>query len=403
MRWLAVLGQVIAALVAWIVFEVSVPWTPVAIVFAVTVISNLIFPQHPSAILKGWSLWLDAALLTVLIYFTGGAHNPFTSFYLLHVALAAMTLSKVNLWSLVMGCIAGYTLIFFYHRPVMLAGMEIASGCESYNWHLQGMLVAFIVTAIFIAAFVSRMHRILLDQDDALEAARIQAEKNSHFASLATLSAGVAHELGSPLASISLASSELLSQLPDDIDADLRSDAALIHEQAQRCRVILDQLNERNTFGIGDTCVEVSGAQLEKSISEKLPAEIRARLQVTCDSESTWQLPHDTTVQAVMILLQNAAQADLTGGSIELHIRQKDDACEIEVIDSGPEPEPEALRRASDPFFTTKAPGQGMGLGLFLVQCLAQRLRGSFEIHRSPAGRTHAKMILISPIPSETL
>lgn len=397
MRWLAVCGQILAAMLAWKLFDVSVPWMPVSIVFAITVISNIVLPRQHRAVLRGWSLWLDVILLTVLIYFTGGPHNPFTSFYLLHIALAAMTLTSGNLWSLVSACIAGYVLIFFYHRPVMLGDMEIASGCESYSWHLQGMLLAFIITASFIAAFVSRMHRILLKQDEALETARIQAEKNAAFASLATLSAGVAHELGSPLATISLASSELLQQMPETMDTDLRADVSLIHQQAQRCRMILDQLNERNTFGIGDPCREVTAAELARSVNEKIAPEIGSRLEMVFAEDATWRLPHEATVQALIIMIQNAAQADSSGAKIEMRIVDHGSGCMIEVIDSGPNPSTETLARASDPFFTTKPPGQGMGLGLFLVKCLAQRLHGEFTMHRASDCRTHARLLLQNP------
>lgn len=397
MRWLAVLGQFLAAVVAYWLYDVKVPWWPISLILGVTVGSNVLFPRYPKAILHGWSLWLDVILLSVLIFFTGGPHNPFTSFYLLHIALAAMTLSGRNLWSLVIACIFCYSLLFFRHRPVMLGDMEISSGCESYNWHLQGMLIAFIVTACFIAAFVSRMHRILLEQDEALESARTEAEKNARFASLATLSAGVAHELGSPLATISLASSELLrSAKPDIID-----DASLIHEQAQRCRKILDQLNEKNTFGIGDPCVLVCPTRLFDAVLSKLPDNITLRLKTISDAKASWRLPLETTVQAMIILIQNAAQADANGDTIELHLQSRDGGCYIEVIDRGPEPSEEILTRASEPFFTTKSPGEGMGLGLFLVHCLAQRLRGEFRMYRSQDNRTHAGLLLHSPFAIE--
>jgi two-component system sensor histidine kinase RegB len=107
-------------------------------------------------------------------------------------------------------------------------------------------------------------------------------------------------------------------------------------------------------------------------------------------------------VQALIILIQNAAQADASGGMIELRIAPLEEGCEIVVIDSGPEPDPEVLLRASDPFFTTKAPGEGMGLGLFLVHCLAQRLRGEFAMHRSDDGRTHARLLLHMPSREES-
>ena len=398
MRWLAVLGQMLAALLAWWLYDVSVPWWPISAIFITTIVSNTIFPRYPQLLLQGWSLWLDVLLLTILIYFTGGQHNPFTSFYLLHVALAAMTLSMTRLWSLVAGCIAGYGFIFYQHQPIQVGGMEISSGCESYHWHLQGMFVAFVVTSIFIAAFVSRMHRILVDQDAALEAARHQAQKNAHFAALATLSAGVAHELGSPLATISLASSELRHHLRHHPHPEAQEDADLIHQQAQRCRGILDQLNEKNTWGIGDPCIPLTATQLRDAVTSALPEEIVQRLHIVIHDEASCALPLQSMQQAVVILLNNAHQADRSGGPLEWQVHLSEKECRLEVSDAGPEPSAECLERACDPFYTSKSPGDGMGLGLFLVKCLALRLHGSFSLTRSPQGRTHAVLHLLSPI-----
>ncbi|TAE89750.1 MAG: sensor histidine kinase [Verrucomicrobia bacterium] len=399
MRWLAVLGQALAAVLAWWLYDVAVPWLPISLIFVTTIVSNGIFPHYPQLLLRGWSLWLDVVLLTVLIYFTGGQHNPFTSFYLLHVALAAMTLSPARLWSLVAACIAGYGIIFYDHQPIQIGGMELSSGCESYDWHLQGMFVAFVVTAVFIAAFVSRMHRILAAQDAALEEARLEAQKNAHFASLATLSAGVAHELGSPLATISLASSELLHHLSASDHPDAREDAELIHQQVKRCRNILDHLNEKNTFGLGDPCVPVTAAQLHAAVIADLPADLQRRLSCEwSDDSSSCALPFDSVLQSIIILLNNAHQADRSDAPLTWRLELNRSECRIEVIDAGPAPSAEILARAGDPFFTSKAPGDGMGLGLFLVKCLALRLHGSFSLTRSEQDRTHALLILPTPL-----
>jgi two-component system sensor histidine kinase RegB len=161
--------------------------------------------------------------------------------------------------------------------------------------------------------------------------------------------------------------------------------------------MILDQLNERNTFGIGDPCRDVTASELARSVIEKIEPEIGSRLEMVLTEDATWRLPYETTVQALIILIQNAAQADSSGAKIELQITNDGSGCMFEVIDSGPDPTTETLARASDPFFTTKPPGQGMGLGLFLVKCLAQRLHGEFTIYRSLDCRTHARLILQNP------
>lgn len=398
MRWLAVLGQLLAALIAQWTYDVVVPWTPVAIVLFVTVVSNVLFARAPRLVLLGLPLWLDVFLLTLLIYFTGGAHNPFTSFYLLHIALAAMTLGSKNLWSLVSTCIAGYFTIFFHHRPIMLGDMEISQGCASYSWHLQGMLIAFVITAVFIAAFVSRMHRVLIQQDADLEKARIQAQKNAQFASLATLSAGVAHELGSPLATISLASSELLGDLQKGSqDPTAIEDARLIHQEAQRCRSILDRLNQRNTDGLGEVPESLTAVSLRDDLQSIINGAAWSRVQWQDQSKQvSWNLPRASVTQAVAILVNNAHQADPSEREIVLRCRDDEQALLIEVMDHGIEPPVHVLERAAEPFFTTKEPGEGMGLGLFLVKNLALRLGGDFQLKRVDAAQTVALLRLPS-------
>lgn len=400
MRWLAVMGQLLAALIAQWTFDVVVPWTPVALVLLVTAVSNLLLLRAPRLVLAGLPLWLDVFLLTLLIYFTGGPHNPFTSFYLLHIALAAMTLGLKNLWALVLTCIAGYVAIFFYHRPIMLGDMEISQGCASYSWHLQGMLIAFIITAVFIAAFVSRMHRVLIQQDADLETARIQAEKNAQFASLATLSAGVAHELGSPLATISLASSELLGDLQQGMQAETAiEDARLIHQEAQRCRTILDRLNQRNTDGLGEVPEMIHAEALWTDLQSIMSPAILQRVRwENLSRQASWNLPRASVSQALAILLNNAHQADLTESSIVLRCEHDDQALSVVVLDHGAEPPAHVLERAADPFFTTKEPGAGMGLGLFLVKSLSLRLGGEFQLSRTTQAQTKAQLRLPSVI-----
>lgn len=398
MRWLAVLCQLLAALFAQWIYEVVVPWTPVVCVLLLTALSNLALRRLSQWVIAGLPLWIDVFLLTTLIYYTGGAHNPFTSFYLLHIALAAMTVRTGVLWSLVMTCIAGYVAIFFYHRPIMLGDMELSQGCASYSWHLQGMLIAFIITAVFIAAFVSRMHRVLIQQDVDLENARIQAEKNAHFASLATLAAGVAHELGSPLATISLASSELLHDLKSGVvGMDAVADAHLIQQQTQRCRSILDRLSQRNTDGLGEIARAITVAQLWSELRATLRSALITRVSWHDFTKgASWYLPLGSVTQAVAILLNNAEQADPGDREIRFECRVVDEQLQLAVYDRGAEPAAHVFACAADPFFTTKDPGEGMGLGLFLVKSLALRLGGEFRLSRTEDEETVALLSLVS-------
>jgi two-component system sensor histidine kinase RegB len=397
MRWMAAIGQILCAIVGQSAYDLVVPWAPVLVIITITIVSNLLFVSKPHLAITGTPLWLDVFLLTGLIYFTGGSHNPFTSFYLLHIALAAMTMSRRALWSLVATTIIGYTLIFFWHKPLLMGDMEISSGCASYSWHLQGMLYAFIVTAIFIAAFVSRMHRILIQQDAELEKARIKAEKNAQFAALATFSAGVAHELGSPLATISLASSELVFAFEKQPElSPYREDAQLIAQEVKRCRHILDRLNERHTQSLGDLPRSTSLHEIIDTLHQTLPEALMKRVHISEHPQfrKKFILPRDSVTQAIAILLNNAHQADPTTREIKLDTQLSDTTINITVADQGNAPSADILERASDPFFTTKQPGEGMGLGLFLVKNLAMHLGGDFQLTRSSDGWTSAHLTI---------
>lgn len=396
MRWLAVIGQVTGAVVAQSLCQVMVPWIPVAVVLGVTAVSNIVLTRVRSRVPVGVVLWLDVLLLAVLLFYIGGPHNPFTSLFLLHITLAAMTLRTGALWCMVATTIACYSGLFFWHHPVVLNDMVIASGCASYAWHLHGMFLAFVTTAVFLAGFVSSMHRLIIHQDTVLERARLQAEKTAHFAALATLSAGVAHELGSPLATISLASSELLIALARPGGSPgAAEDALLIQQEAQRCRSILDRLNVRNACEADELVVAASVGSMWAELLDTAPSAVIQRVRLAdLTRQRSFLLPRRSIVQAVAILLNNAHQADASGAAIELCFGNREDRLEITVKDRGQEPLPQVLEHAADPFFTTKEPGAGMGLGLFLVKSLAVRLGGDFALSRTPDGGTLALLTL---------
>jgi two-component system sensor histidine kinase RegB len=403
LRWVAVIGQILAMIFASALFDVHVPWIPVIVIIAVTIFSNLWLSyyncnmQESSATMQGSILLLDVLLLTALLYFTGGPHNPFTSFYLLHVALAAMSVPARWLWSLVAVCTTAYAIIFFYHHPVVVGDMKIEQGCPSYSWHLQGMAVAFVITSACIGSFVSRMQRVLRQRDQELIAAQLEAAEHAQFASLATLSAGVAHELGSPLGTISLASSELLEELQrQQASSEIIDDVKLICSEVTRCRSILDRLRENVTDGIGESDAEICVADLWKGLQESLPAELIQRITFTdLTHNKPFIIPKIAMIQAIAILLNNAHQADRGLRPIELEISYREEILSCVVRDHGEHLTQKIIERAGEPFFSTKEPGQGMGLGLFLVRTLAMRLGGDLRLSKLSPNGTQAMFTIL--------
>lgn len=402
MRWIAVTGQTLALVLAAWLFEVRVPWAVILPILLLNALSNIGLQwhsQHHERDYRPWQralLWLDIALLTALLHQTGGPHNPFSSFYLLHIALAAMTQAPRQVIAVVLMCIASYGVVFYWHRPILVGEMEIEQGCPSYSWHLQGMAVAFVLTAIVIATFVSQMQRILHRREEQLAAAKVAATQHEQFIALATLSAGVAHELGSPLGTIALASSELRRALTNEnAPPEVIDDAQLICEEVSRCRSILDRLNQQATSGIGEVTETLTAAQLWQETLALQPAAARSRfIWHDHSARAMLELPRTAVVQALAILLQNARDADPRELPIEIHCHCDTTHLHLRVCDSGVGLSETARIHAGQPFFTTKEPGQGMGLGLFLVRTLALRLQGELTLRPRPPLGTEAVLSL---------
>ncbi|MFZ4765590.1 MAG: ATP-binding protein, partial [Roseimicrobium sp.] len=383
LRWIGVAGQVVALVFAAGVLDLELRWGPLISVVVFTAASNLVLltcTKHDTPH-REWTLAaviaMDVLLLTVLIYYTGGASNPFTSFYLVLVALAAMTLGMRWLGVTVMLASACYLFIFYNGLPLRGPDGIGEIGCPGYGLHLRGMAVAFFLTALCIAYFVQRMHRSLQSRDAALADAEKKAARADQFSALAALSAGVAHELGSPLGTIAVASRELELALEKQNAEGPLEDARLIRQEVERCRNILDRLDRRSTSGTGDAPVPCSATELITELKAALPAASQSRLVIHDLTEDVMlHLPKQPVVQSLMILIQNACEADTSGQPAEVEITHTHGLLSLAVHDRGPGLSAAAQKHAGEPFFTTKPPRHGMGLGLFLVRTLALQLGG---------------------------
>jgi two-component system sensor histidine kinase RegB len=401
LRWVGVAAQITAIWVAGVVLELELPWGPLLAVIGLTALSNVLLQLFAkpfwklgegtlTAVIAG-----DVLLLTTLIYFTGGASNPFTSFYLVLVALAAMSLSPKGLSAIVVLATAAYFFVYSNGIPLRGPGGIGEIGCPAYSLHLQGMAVAFFLTALCVAYFVRRMLRSLQTREAALAAAEARAARADQFSALAALAAGVAHELGSPLGTIAVASHELEVTLAKQAATGPLEDATLIRQEVERCRRILDRLDQRSTAGTGAASEVCTTTLLIEEVKTALPAAMLARLVVhDLAPHATLNLPVQPVVQALVIFIQNACEADTTGKPVELEISLAADQLLLAVHDRGPGMSAAAAKHAGEPFFTTKPPRQGMGLGLFLVRTLATQLGGEMQHLARDGGGTIAALQL---------
>ena len=221
------------------------------------------------------------------------------------------------------------------------------------------------------------------------------AARNARLASLTTLAAGAAHELGSPLGTIAVIARELeraaQSRGTPAQAADLAEDAKLLRAEVERCRGILDRMRARAAHEGAEAEVPVAAEELEAALREGLDAGESARVRVAV------ALPRGFVVGArvdfcevVGPILRNALDASGDAGTVDVEIGRDAGRLVTRVRDRGTGMDEATLRHVGEPFFTTRAPGRGTGLGLFVVHLHLDRLGGTLQFESTPGVGTTA-------------
>jgi two-component system, sensor histidine kinase RegB len=397
LRFGAVLGQLSVILIVRAVLGTELPLLHLGAVLALELLVNawaVALLRHPERVAERhvtWGVSLDLMLFSALLYFSGGPANPFSFLYLIHIALAAIVLPPRTSYLLVAGALGCSLLLFWLHVPLP---HDHAQHQHEYSWHMRGMWVAFGLAAVFIVYFIQRVLRELRQIEHELLASRERATRGEAVAALATLSAGAAHELASPLSTIAVASGELLRHLPEGTaSSTAREDVLLIKSQIDRCRAILDQLALEAGQAHGSAFGALTWEQiLEKSL-DGLP---RGRLEVSPPAGPALAVSGSlgAVSQALRNLVKNALDATEPSGVVALVVSHDASRLTFSVKDDGPGMTDAVLARATEPFFTTKPTGQGMGLGLFLAQSVAQQMGGTLELASAPGQGTRARLSL---------
>ena len=251
LRWSSIAGQTATILgVSWLL-GIDVPLLPLFAVVGIELVSNVLcgawFRRAPRV--HEWHLaavmGLDIMLLTAMLYFTGGPNNPFSFLYLVNIALAAVALHRQWTWMLVgLALLSFGVLPLLDYRPLPLEGLRPV---EVVALHQRGKWVAIGVASAFIVHFLRRVTSALGQRENELNLTRQEAAQKERLASLATMAAGAAHELATPLGTIALAAKELERQMEREAGAAKAGvlaleDVRLIRAQVARCRLILDQM-----------------------------------------------------------------------------------------------------------------------------------------------------------------
>ncbi len=391
LRWGAIAGQIVTILGVHRFMGVELPLPTLFAIIAIELLSNVacvVAGQRERAIAEWWSgavMALDVVLLTALLHFAGGPFNPFSFLYLVEIALAAVILRARWTWTLVLVSLVGSGALFVGQREML-----VSTG-DHMQLHLRGMWVAFGVAASFIVYFLMRVRRDLEAREADLVEAQRRVDRQERLASLATLAAGAAHELATPLGTIALAARELERHLERvQADATTIDDVHLIRAQVDRCRAILDGMGTDAGQTAGEQPRAIAVAELLRSAVDGLKSEPRIDVDVGSINGQTVRVPPRALTQALKSLLKNAQEASPPDRAVSLRAAVSGDRLAIEVIDRGAGMAPAVLARAGEPFFTTKEAGRGMGLGLFLTRTVVERIGGELAISSEAGGGTRA-------------
>lgn len=387
LRWVAIAAEGLVLIFAPFT-GVSLDRRPLFALVALHALTNALLQRRRTSLGEagfgeatlGAVLVFDVWLLTALLGLSGGPANPFSVLYFTQVLVAALLLGPGWTFAVWLHTVSGYALIFFDHRA--LPGLGHVHG--DLGAHLWGMLAAYVLVSAILAFFVRRLAHVLDEQREALVSVRDRAARAERVASLTTLAAGAAHELGTPLGTIAIVAGELERQL----EGSLAGDARLIRSEVARCRAVLDSLAARSGDVLGASPERLDLVALANALREKLPSARASRLVVS--GEGSALAPRAPLLQALEVLVQNAF--DASGPDADVELLLADDR--VEVRDHGAGMDAATLERACEPFFTTKPEGVGMGLGLFLARSTAEALGGTLTLTSKVGEGTSATLSL---------
>lgn len=332
-------------------------------------------------------LFADVAALAALVYVTGGSINPFVSLFILPIVFAAASMRPWPTTLVTLVAVGAYTGLMFFHRS--LPGEHALHG--DVQLHLWGMWYGFVLSAILVAYFVSRIARTLRSRDRALAAAREHAIRAERLVELGTLAAGTAHELGTPLATIAVIAGELEAEHRDD--PNLGRSLRTLRDQVDRCRDALARL----AFDAGELRADCGAALGIEEFFDAVVADWQAlRPDVDVRYARNGPLPAPRVVvdrtlrQAIVNVLNNAADASVARVEIEGHWSAE--TLTLAVRDDGPGLSGEAQAHAGHTPYSGKPPGDGLGIGLLLAHSTLARLGGRIDFVRGEHGGTCARI-----------
>ncbi|NOD33391.1 MULTISPECIES: sensor histidine kinase RegB [unclassified Ruegeria] len=390
LRWVAIIGQFTAITVAQQYYDVQLQLGLCYLAIGISVMGNLtailLFPQNKrlTEFENFLMVLFDLLQLSILLYLTGGLNNPFALLLLGPVTISANVMSTRS--TLIVGAVAIVltTLLAEFHLPLRTSlglVLDIPDILLFGNW------AAIVIAIVFIGAYSHRVSSEVQSMSEALAATHMALAREQKLTDLGGVVAAAAHELGTPLATIKLTSAELIEELDDH--PDLKEDAALIREQADRCRDIL-----RDMGRAGKDDLHLRQAPLSTVVNEAAEPHVGRGKEVHFsegpaldgDVQQPSILRKPEIIHGLRNLIQNAV--DFARANVWVEAEWTDTVITVSIMDDGRGYPSHMIGRIGDPFMRRRRADadkkarpeyEGMGLGLFIAKTLLERSGAELE------------------------
>jgi len=334
---------------------------------------------------------VDIVVLVYLLYWTGGAINPFVALLLVPIAMAAIALSRKGIVIVASCSSLAYLYLYFEYIPLPLV---YSSHFTNFPMFELGMAVSFAITASLLGVFITRLASGLRQGQRQLQQVRERTLRNEGILAMATQSAAVAHELNTPLSTMRTLIGELSRE--HEVHPQLHDDLDLLATQVERCHQGLKRMVETGKLQLEISPLSFSlGGFVQSCLSRfrLLRPEIKIRLQLSIElAEETLYLPADAE-HALINLLGNAADASADTGHSEIVLKICKDQHWLEWIirDHGPG----FGTHPTDAFVLGQSgKSSGLGIGLALSEATVERLQGELITSNLPEGGAEIRLRL---------
>ncbi|PJI88295.1 sensor histidine kinase [Sphingomonas koreensis] len=394
LRWIAVGGQTLAILLVRYGLGIPLPVVEMLGIAAMLAIANLLammaLPRHQvhdGEVMV--ALLIDMAALTLQLYFSGGATNPFISLYLLQVVLGAILLPPLAVAVLVVATACGYALLTVGYVPLELpADLALAHA----DLFAIGHWVGFVMVAWLLVQFIVRISRNLRARDANVADLRQHAAEEEGIVRMGLFASGAAHELGTPLSTLSVILADWRRVPAIAGDPRLAGEVEEMQAEVQRCKAIVSDILHSAGQPRGEAMESMAAAAFLTGLVEAWqPTWPQVPIVANVEGAGAATIAVDPALrQAVTNLLDNAAEASPLG--LRLTGKVEEGMLEIIVRDYGLGFDPAALAHVGELYRSTK--GAGHGLGLFLATNVARRMGGRIEARNPAGGGAEVRLIL---------